>query len=98
MKTTVTADGMQIKVITAWSASAVRVMCIKHEWYTRGDNEAYAKMLGFVDDNEPTTENIYRVAKDIFEHSVFEGGDIDSIMFTVQDETVKRFYVLDGGD
>ena len=47
-------------------------MCIKNDYYTAGDNEAYAKMLNFVDNNEPTTTNIYKVAVDIVKHSDLE--------------------------
>lgn len=52
-----------------WSASAVRSMCIRMERYTRGDCEAYSKMLEFVDTHEPTIENIEQVAWDIVRHS-----------------------------
>lgn len=52
-----------------WSTDSVRSMCIKHERYTCGDNEAYSKMLDFVSENEPTLENIEKVAADIVEHS-----------------------------
>ena len=52
-----------------WSADSVRSMCIKHDRYTRGDNEAYSSMLDFVRENEPTIENMQRVAEDIVEHS-----------------------------
>lgn len=101
--TTTTTDGIQIDVITVWNASSVRVMCITHEWYTRGGNEAYAKMLAFVHDNEPTTENIYWVAKDIFDHSseyMLDGADIGSIMYSIGAEVVERFYApeVEGGE
>ena len=52
-----------------WSASSVRNMCIKLDRYTRGDCAAYSKMLDFVANNEPTLENMQRVAEDIIEHS-----------------------------
>ena len=52
-----------------WSMEDVRRVCVRNRYYTRGDNEAYNKMLNFVRDNKPTTEAIYTVAADIMDHS-----------------------------
>ena len=52
-----------------WSSGNVRAACIRHRLYTHGDSEEYEQMLTFVDINEPTTEILYTVAKDIYDHS-----------------------------
>lgn len=77
-----------------WSATEVRHLCIKNEWYTRGDNRAYSAMLDMVDESEPTTENLYKVAKDIKEHSNTD-SDIASIMFQMKKYCVTSFYTIE---
>ena len=79
-----------------WSAGDVRVSCIRNDLYTRGSNEEYDAMLTSVDELEPTTENIYRIAKDIQEHSVNQ--TITNIMFILDRESVYTFYYIDGSD
>lgn len=49
--------------------SALRNLCVEKDWYTYGTNEEYDNILNFVASNEMTTENIAKVATDIFEHS-----------------------------
>ena len=77
-----------------WSADRIRTMCINHMRYTRGDNEDYSRMLDFVRENEPTIENIQRVAADIVKHSDMDcyGLDFDEcvegIMFDIANEAV----------
>lgn len=77
-----------------WSAASVRQMCINHGRYTRGDNEDYSSMLDFVRENEPTIENIQRVAKDIVKHSDMDcyGLDFDEcvegIMFDIANDAI----------
>lgn len=77
-----------------WSAYDIRSMCIKNNWYTAGDNRAYSEMLDFVDQNEPTTANIYMVAEDISEHSNTEDNYIDVIMFVISNEVVRTHYTV----
>lgn len=77
-----------------WSATEVRHLCIKNEWYTRGDNRAYSAMLDMVDESEPTTSNLYKVAKDIKEHSNTD-SDIAGIMFLMKKYCVTSFYTIE---
>ena len=80
----------------------VRNMCIKHEYYTAGDCEAYEKILNFVESHKPTTNNIYKVATDIFKHSdinldhygVDEDEMIQAIMFDIHKECVSVHYEI----
>lgn len=79
-----------------WSAGRVRQACIGNDLYTRGDNEAYSKMLGFVDNHEPTTEAMYRVAKDIADHS--REQTVCNVMFILEREAVITTFEIDGSD
>ena len=76
-----------------WSASSVRRACIKGSLYTCGDCRAYDKMLNMVDECDPTLSNIYKVAKDIADHSD-EENTIESIMFLLNAEAIDRFYTV----
>jgi hypothetical protein len=58
-----------------WNRDDVRSICIQDRYYTRGDCSAYEAMLKYVDNNEPTLDNILIIVDDIFHHS-----DIDRIM------------------
>ena len=60
--------------LNLWNHDDVRSICIQQRFYTRGDCEAYEKMLRFVDNNEPTFENLLTVTGDIYNHS-----DVDAI-------------------
>lgn len=58
---------------TIW-ADDLRQTCMKYKWYTRGDNQAYAKLLGMCRDphTELTDELLTDIVLDIEEHSDFE--------------------------
>lgn len=84
----------EIEEKEVWHASDVRHLCIKHDWYTRGDNKAYSAMLDMVDESEPTTANIYKVAKDIEEHSRTD-YEIENIMFELKKWCVTTFYTIE---
>lgn len=77
-----------------WTSSGIRHMCINHDWYTAGDNKAYSKMLDFVEDNDPTRLNIYKVAKDILDHSSDPDLYVEAIMFSIHQEAVNHFYTV----
>ena len=48
----------------------LRGLCIKKSWYTRGDCEAYGRILRLADGcYNITTEAIVEIAEDIFNHS-----------------------------
>lgn len=79
-----------------WSHSSVYTTCVCHNLYTRGDNEEYDAMLNSIDKLEPTPENIYQVAKDIYDHS--KDQTITNIMFILEHDAVYTFYYVDGSD
>lgn len=48
----------------------VRSLCIAKRWYTRGSNEQYSALAGYICDLEKvTTEDLVYIASDILEHS-----------------------------
>lgn len=79
-----------------WSWSDVRRSCIRNDLYTRGTNEDYTAMLDSIETLDPTPENIYRIAKDICDHS--RNQTITNIMFILEREAVLTFYYIDGSD
>ena len=52
--------------------------------------------MNSVSELEPTPENIYQVAKDIYDHS--KNQTITNIMFILEKVAVNTFYFLDGID
>ena len=79
-----------------WSRDTVRKACIANHLYTKGDNEAYSKMLDKADRTEPTTKAMYLVAKDIQEHS-FE-QTITNVMFILERDAVITTFEINGSD
>ena len=85
----------EIREEKKWWSSEIRNMCIENGWYTAGDIKAYSDMLEFVEEHEPTTDNIFRVAADILEHtSPDEQQTIENIMFVIANDVVKTFFEI----
>lgn len=61
-----------MRIVTKVSPTKLREMCIKHNYYTYGDNEAYVDMLFRYDDmfHEVTGKEIEDLARDIERHSI----------------------------
>lgn len=89
-----TYDTVAITRNRRWDFNSVREACIKNDLYTRGDNEAYSKMLDMADRTAPTTKAMYLVAKDIQEHS-FE-QTITNVMFILEQDAVITTFEIDG--
>lgn len=77
-----------------WSSSDIRSLCMDKDWYTAGDVQSYSKMLDYVDVTTPTVKAIYKVAKDIFEHTGNTDYTIENIMFEIGNYVVKRLYTI----
>ena len=86
-----------------WSARDVRNVCIRERYYTRGNNEAYSNMLNFVNENEPTKENILKVAADIMDHSDLTRYMTDyshneilaNIMYNLKEKVITSYELID---
>jgi hypothetical protein len=85
----------QPKVIenAVWIAEEIRNFCLEEGYYSEGKVRDYEEMLNFVDQNEPTTENIYKVAKNILAHSDQEHQRaIEYLMRDISVDLVSRYY------
>lgn len=77
--------------------SALRSLCIRKNWYTKGNNEQYAELFAMLDD-EPfnsknlSTADIVSLAENIKEHSETE-YDLESICFELS-EISHTFFTL----
>ena len=89
-------DEVEITRNRDWSFETVRQACIHNDLYTRGDCEAYDKMLAFVEKNPPTTKAMYLVAKDIAAHS--KNQPITNVLFILEKEAIITTFLIDGQD
>lgn len=91
-----TRDEVVITRNRRWGYSTVRQACIHNDLYTRGDCEAYEKMLNMVERTAPTTKAMYLVAKDIQAHS--KDQTITNVMFILEREAVITTFEINGSD
>ena len=85
----------QPKVIerAEWIAEEIRNFCLEEGYYSEGKVREYEEMLNFVDQNEPTPMNIYRVARNILDHSDEEHErPVECLMLDISVDLVNRFY------
>lgn len=88
-------EKQQPKVIehAEWTAEEIRNFCLEEGYYSEGKVREYEEMLNFVDQNEPTPENIYKVAKNILEHSDQEHKrPVVYLIREISIELVDRYY------
>lgn len=93
---TVVNDRITVTRNRMWYSDDVRRACIRNDLYTRGDNEAYSKMLEFIDKHEPTTKAMYLAAVDIAEHS--KDQTITNVMFILESEAVITTFEINDDD
>ena len=75
----------QYKEIRQISASSLRALCIRQNWYTAGDNDEYSHLLYDLAGNKEnlSTADIIEIAADIMEHSKLSSDTIESVAFEV---------------
>jgi hypothetical protein len=76
----------QYKEIRKISASSLRTLCIRQDWYTAGDNDEYGHLLfNLAGDKENlSTADIIEIAADIMAHSDLDDDcTIEEIAFEV---------------
>lgn len=86
----------EITVNRKWTVQSVMDVCIQNQLYTRGDSEQYGSMLDRVRNLYPSTENLYLIAKDIYEHS--KEQTITNVMFMLEKDAVITTFEIDGDD
>ena len=84
----------KIEVKRTWDSESVRIICVKHELYTKGNTKEYTTMLNRVEEIEPDTNGLYEIAKDIKEHS--EDQTVSNIMFILEKDAVHTFFEIEG--
>ena len=59
------------KEIRRIHASDLRALCVKNDWYTRGDNEEYGHLLFDLAGHKDniTTDDVCEIVQDIIDHS-----------------------------
>lgn len=76
------------------SIEAVRNVCIKADWYTKGDNEDYDKMFKKVkalrDKQIITADDLYPIALDIHMHNNTD-DTVEYIMYVLATK-INRFF------
>lgn len=60
---------MTIKEIKRMDDDKLRSMCVKSNWYTAGTNEDYINMFKMCKKDNITTNQLFKIAKDIYEHT-----------------------------
>ncbi len=73
-------------------AEDLRELCIRNNWYTRGDCKAYSHLLNELahEKENITTDDIVEIAQDILEHSNTD-QELKSICFEVARIAVSFF-------
>ena len=57
------------KTIRKLLVDDLRELCIKKNWYTRGDTDEFHNMLNMAKKDDITSDDIVDIASDIIEHS-----------------------------
>ena len=76
----------QYKEIRKIRASALRQLCVDHDWYTAGDNDEYGHLLFDLAGHKENlnTADIMEIAADIMAHSELDDDyTIENIAFEV---------------
>lgn len=82
---------MKFKEIREFKEDSIRTMCIRHNFYTCGNNEEYTALLS-KESLKPTTKVIAEIAVDIIRHSEVDDYPIESMMYVIAKECVETFY------
>lgn len=62
-------NNMKIKEIKRIDTDKLRSMCIKNNWYTKGTTSDYNNMFKLCQKDNITTNQLYKIAKDIYERT-----------------------------
>lgn len=68
------------------TSSKLRLLCIKNDWYTCGDNDDYDRLFDRLTDccgcpEHMTTDKLVEIATDIWEHSEITDYTIETVLF-----------------
>ena len=60
---------MKVKEIKRIDTDKLRSICIKNNWYTKGTTADYSNMFKMCERDNITVNQLYKIAKDIYEHT-----------------------------
>lgn len=80
------------------SRNALRSLCIKQDWYTRGTNEQYSEILDYASSKSNlSTRNLVHIAQDIIAHSeMHQDYTIESVLYKLCAATYTVFVEVAG--
>ena len=85
------------KEIRRLGAAELRTLCVRQDWYTRGDNDEYEHLLLDMAEHRPhlATGDIIAIAEDIAAHSdLADGWTVEAIAFEVARICTVTFHPL----
>lgn len=101
-----TKGDMKMTAVRYLESGKVREMCIKYQYYTHGDCEAYEWMLGACDRcNVENINEVKLIAMDIYFHSTLREDDeysledkIAGIMYGLYNECMETIVTVERGE
>lgn len=67
-------------------AEEIRALCIKYNWYTKGNNNEYSGMMTKYCCKKATPTKVLSMAQDIADHSEF--NDVETILYILYKDGV----------
>ena len=65
---------MKVKEIKRIDTDKLRHICINNNWYTFGSNADYINMFKMCEKDNISTNQLYKITKDIYEHTDVESA------------------------
>ena len=65
---------MKVKEIKRIDTDKLRHICINNNWYTCGSNADYMNMFKMCEKDNISTNQLYKITKDIYEHTDVESA------------------------
>ena len=87
---------MKIKLKRMWDGYDVAEMCKNECYYKCGTITDYKGVINYVEEHpNPTDKDIYKVAKDILEHSSDKEEPVTNIMFKLANKVIRYLYEVE---
>lgn len=87
---------MKIKQKRVWHWYDAAKMCCDERYYTLGTHDDYCKVMDYIEEHpSPSDKDVYKVAKDIKEHSSDKEEPVTNIMFKLANNVVRYLYEVE---
>lgn len=78
-----------MKELRMLSSDALRGLCVKHNWFTSGDDSEYEKLMSYVESkNSISMFDIVSIAINILEHSANYEYQLSVICYEIEKECI----------